>query len=404
MSCALPEKDFIFYATLMIARNKKSCGCLIRDILYQETLIYGKRMTKSTATEHSSSLSTGPSVGPSTERALDPGSCKLLEYCKALSDPTRLRLVHILGRHELNVNELLYILNMGQSRVSRHLKILTSAGLLTARREGLWVFYSGNAGGRDKEFLNALRPFMDGNPSLEADLRLVGAMLSERGKFTRSFFNSIADDWDRLNKEILGDFDLPGAVISRMPPSRCAVDLGCGTGQLLRGMLSRAENIIGVDGSPRMIELAKRLLAADASRVSLRIGDLEHLPLRDSEADFVTVNMVLHHLPEPFGSLDEIRRVLAPGGRLLVTDFARHDCEEMRREYGDRWLGLDWPQLRGRLVELGFSIMEDSAFAVEKGLTLKLIVARNSRDSVTRHPSPVTHDAGVSHASSAVAG
>ncbi len=146
---------------------------------------------------------------------------------------------------------------------------------------------------------------------------------------------------------------------------------------LLQGMLGLAETIIGVDGSPRMIELAKRLLSVDASRVSLRIGDLEHLPLRDAEADFVAVNMVLHHLPEPFGSLDEIRRVLAPNGRLLITDFARHDCEEMRREYGDRWLGLDCAQLRDKLVELGFSILEDSDFAVEKGLTLKLIVAQH---------------------------
>ncbi len=326
-------------------------------------------MTTPNMPEFSSSLS--------TEQGLDPQSIKLLEYCKALSDPTRLRLVHILGQHELNVNELLHILNMGQSRVSRHLKILTSAGLLTARREGLWVFYSSNVSGQDKEFLSALRPFMENNPSLQADLQLVAAMLSERGRFTKNFFNSIADDWDRLNKEILGDFNLPEAVLSRMQPCHCAVDLGCGTGHLLQGMLGLAETIIGVDGSPRMIELAKRLLSVDASRVSLRIGDLEHLPLRDAEADFVAVNMVLHHLPEPFGSLDEIRRVLAPNGRLLITDFARHDCEEMRREYGDRWLGLDCAQLRDKLVELGFSILEDSDFAVEKGLTLKLIVAQH---------------------------
>lgn len=299
-----------------------------------------------------------------------------LQYCKALSDETRLRLVHVLNRHELSVNELVTILEMGQSRVSRHLKILTSAGLLSSRRDGLWVFYSATQEGEGRQFIDAVAPFITADMILQSDLDMAQKMIEERVLKTRQFFNAIAEDWDELNREVLGGFDLAQAVVSAMPQCSVAVDLGCGTGSVLARMLECADEVIGVDGSPRMLELARRRFVEGAERVSLRIGELDHLPLRDSEADFASINMVLHHLSHPQPALDEIFRVLRPGGLLMVTDFAQHSNERMRTDYGDRWLGFGAAQLEGMLQQAGFSLCSSQQQQVEKGLTLQLVVAQ----------------------------
>ncbi|MEG6592433.1 metalloregulator ArsR/SmtB family transcription factor, partial [Desulfovibrio sp. 1188_IL3213] len=154
-----------------------------------------------------------------------------LLYFKALSDETRLRLIHILLHYELSVNELVRILDMGQSRVSRHLKILTEAGLLTSRRDGLWVFYAVPRSGEEREFLRAAMPFVQADAAMRADLNMAAQMLEERALKTRQFFNAIAEDWDELNREVLGTFDLPHAVCAAIPENcGMAVDLGCGTG------------------------------------------------------------------------------------------------------------------------------------------------------------------------------
>lgn len=302
-----------------------------------------------------------------------------LQYFKALSDETRLRLLHILQRYELSVNELVNILGMGQSRVSRHLKILTDAGLLTSRRDGLWVFYAADAEGPGHDFIRAILPFVVTDPSMQADTDMAARIIEERALKTRQFFNAIAEDWDALNNEVLGDFDLAAAVCQALP-SGCglAVDLGCGTGSVLERMLPRTEGVIGVDGSPRMLELARRRFPAKCTRegsVSLRIGELDHLPLRDGEAHFACINLVLHHLSSPAAALREIRRILKPGGLLLVTDFDKHDDEHMRNDYGDRWLGFDAATLRELLQEAGFEVRRIRRQPVEKKLALLLALA-----------------------------
>ena len=300
---------------------------------------------------------------------------KTLQYCKALADETRLRLLNVLCRHELNVNELVLILDMGQSRVSRHLKILSGAGLLTWRREGLWVFYSAAQEGDARVFISAMRPFIDAEHAFKADLDMAAGMIEERAYKTRQFFNAIAEDWDKLSREILGDFDLARSVAGHMPKCRAAVDLGCGTGNVLQAMLEKAEFVIGVDGSPRMLELARRSLADESGRISLRIGDLSHLPLRDGEADFASLNLVLHHVPEPVEVLREIRRVLAPAGVLMLTDFNRHEDERMRSEYGDHWLGFEKEKLLALLGQAGFTVRAYDSAPIRRGLALHSIVA-----------------------------
>ena len=298
-----------------------------------------------------------------------------LQYFKALGDDTRLRLFCVLSRYELNVNELILILGMGQSRVSRHLKILSSSGLVVWRRDGLWVFYSAVDEGEGRRFADAVLPFVLDDAVFQADLTAASAIIEERVRATRQFFNAIAEDWDQLSSEILGDYDLPGAIASRVPAGAVAVDLGCGTGEVLERMLPAAREVIGVDGSARMLDLARRRFAGEAERVSLRIGDLEHLPLRDGEADFIAINMVLHHLSSPESALEEARRVLRPGGRIVLTDFDSHDNEAMRVTYGDRWLGFTEEALCAALEKAGFAPVSTTRTPVEKGLFIHLIQA-----------------------------
>lgn len=298
-----------------------------------------------------------------------------LQYFKALADETRLRLLNVLCRHELNVNELMGILEMGQSRISRHLKILSAAGLLGFRRDGLWVFYSAVDSGKAREFIDAIRPFIDAEALFKPDEDMAAGMIEERAYKTRQFFNRIAEDWDKLSREVLGDFDLAGCVSRHMSACHTAADLGCGTGNVLSAMLEKARTVIGVDGSPRMLELARRRLSAEQDRISLRIGDLSHLPLRDGEADFASLNMVLHHLPEPLAVLGEIRRILSPSGTLLLTDFNKHDKEAMRNEYGDHWLGFEADQIRGLLSSAGFQVLAIESAPVLQALSLNIITA-----------------------------
>ncbi len=297
---------------------------------------------------------------------------RLLTSFKALSDETRLRLAHVLGKYELNVNELTTLLGMGQSRVSRHLKILAESGLVTARRDGLWVFYSHGAGTEAAALWEALAAFIDpGEEPFAGDLRLARKILDERDVDTRHLFNNLAEDWDHINREILGDFDLTAAVLNLMPQCDTAVDLGCGTGAVLAGLKAKAARLIGVDGSPRMLELARRRFSGNES-VSLRIGELDHLPLADGEAQFACLNMVLHHLSHPDEALREIRRILAPGSYLVVTDFDKHEMEAMRTEYGDRWLGFSPAEIKAILNRAGFEPEEPLRMPVRQGLSVLL--------------------------------
>ncbi len=301
---------------------------------------------------------------------------KLISFCKALSDVTRVRLVNILARYELNVGEIVQALDMGQSRISRHLKILADSGLLECRRDGLWAFYKAAESGPGKMFLDAASDLLAEDETLADDLDRARQVVRDRAVVSRQFFDSIASEWQRLRQDVLGDFDLAGKVRESLPES-CPVlaDLGCGLGDMIDALRGKADKIIGVDNSPRMLDLAGQRLAG-VKGLSLRIGELSHLPLKDGEADCAVMSMVLHHMSQPVDALLESSRAMKSGGELIIVDFDKHENESMRKEYGDHRLGFDRPKLEGWLTEAGFKVAGQELFPVRKGLTVFVLKAK----------------------------
>ncbi|MEF2145540.1 MAG: metalloregulator ArsR/SmtB family transcription factor [Desulfovibrionaceae bacterium] len=294
---------------------------------------------------------------------------EVVRYCKALSDESRVRLAHLLARYELNVGEIVRALEMGQSRVSRHLKILLDAGLLSVRRDGLWAFYRAVDQGPGRSFLDGAEALFRGEPELLEDLERADAILAERVTNTREFFDTVAPEWERLSRDILGDLDLYGELAKRVGRCSVAADLGCGNGGLLQRMADNCRAVIGVDNSPRMLEMARRRFQGRED-VSLRIGELTHLPLRDWEAEAVVMSMVLHHLSMPAAAISEAGRVLKMGGRLVLAEFDSHANEEMREEYGDLRLGLPREEMHSWLDRARFNVEKVDKYNVNKGLSV----------------------------------
>ncbi len=299
---------------------------------------------------------------------------EILKFSKALSDEIRIRLLAMLRDNELNVGEVVQVLGMSQPRVSRHLKILHESGLLESRREGLWNFYRLASSGSGNRFAQSIGWLIENDPEIEADKRRVAEVLAERNMETRKFFDEIAEDWERLQRDVFGDFNLNDELLGAVGQCSIGVDLGCGNGSLLGDMLRRCKNVIGVDSSPKMLELAGERIGSN-SDVSLRIGELTHLPLRDWEADFVVISMVLHHLPSPEKAVAEAARTLSSGGKLVIADFLMHSNEKMRTQYGDRRLGFTEEELSGWMKDAGLCSVEIRRFPVNEGLTVLVCIS-----------------------------
>jgi ArsR family transcriptional regulator len=306
---------------------------------------------------------------------------ELLHQLKALADETRLRLVNVLLGQELIVKELVSVLEVGQSRVSRHLKILSEAGLLASRKDGLKVFYRVAQSGSGLETIEAIRNRLQDDEIHRSDRVRAQQAIQDRAVATRRFFDSIADQWKSMRHEILGDVDLEAEVLAHMPRSNTAADLGCGVGDMIEALLTRSETVIGVDSSHRMLDMTRDRFPDVNGRLSLRIGQIEHLPLKDGEADFMVISMALHHLSHPLDGLIEAHRTVAPGGRVAIIDFEKHDREELRTRYGDHWLGFRPDRLEGWVTEAGLHVIETTSIDCENGLKLQLIMAQKTNET-----------------------
>lgn len=299
-----------------------------------------------------------------------------VNYFKALSDETRLRIVNLLIKKELNVNEIVSILNMGQSRISRHLKILSDSSLINSRKDGLWVFYKANEAGYPGELLNLTCGRLKDEELFSLDILHLDNYIKERGEMGREYFNKIASDWKRIRGEILGDIDINQEITKAVGNCLCAADLGCGNGELAGRLLVKSEKVIGVDRSSGMLdEAGKYLKSLGRVGFDLRLGELYHLPVRDGETDCSVINMVLHYLDDPLSAVAEAARVIKSGGRLVISELGSHKNESLRSNYGHRWLGFSPETVKGWIGDSGFILKKTKSYTAANGLKVILYVS-----------------------------
>jgi ArsR family transcriptional regulator len=267
----------------------------------------------------------------------------LQKIFRTLGDPTRLRILALLEREELAVQELMEVLGMAQSRVSRHLGILREARLLRDRREGTFVLYRFEppADATWRDALALARRSVAQDPAARRDQAALARVLEARSARSRSFFDEVGPEWDAIRK-VWGDELLRARALHRLIPRGLRVlDLGTGTGALALELAAAGCSVIAVDHSPRMLEAAReKLAAAGVGGVELRAGDAAALPLEGASVDAAFAHMVLQYLPSPADALAEMARVTKPGGAVVAVDFVHHDREWMRQELGVVWMGF----------------------------------------------------------------
>jgi ArsR family transcriptional regulator len=285
---------------------------------------------------------------------------QILRVLKALADPTRVRLVSVLSGGELAVNEIATALAQSQPRISRHLKLLTEAGVIERRVEGAWVFYrlaeeAHTGASLARQALAGIDP---GDQALSLDRERLAGVRGERARLAARYFEAQAADWDAQRAAFYPHADELAALerAAGAGPFRFYLDLGAGTGRSLAAMSARARRAEGVDASREMLTVARAALdAAGAAHARVVQGDIMALSYPDGAADLISLQQVLHYLPEPGAAVREAARVLASGGRLVVTDLAPHTAEELRSHHAHRRLGFCDEEVLAWFAEAGLS-------------------------------------------------
>jgi SAM-dependent methyltransferase len=279
----------------------------------------------------------------------------LLGWMEGLADPTRLRLLHVLERNELGVAELCEVLQLPQSTVSRHLKILSSQGWVEVRRQGPNRIYrmSEGADPAARRLWRLARDESERWATLQHDQLRLDRRLRERRSGAQEFFAGAAGDWDRLRAEWYGTGFGTAALLALLPPDWTVADLGCGTGSLAAALSAEVGHVIGVDQSADMLRSARRRTAG-LGNVELRRGTLEALPLEDACCDAALLVLSLGWVSDPARALAEAARAIRPGGRVVLVDAVLHDDEDFRRRAGQVWPGFDPARVVEMLQAAGF--------------------------------------------------
>lgn len=268
----------------------------------------------------------------------------LADLFQALADPTRLRILALLSRMELSVGELADLLNQSQPRVSRHVRILAEAGVVERRKEGSWVFLALGSTPRVQPLLSLVEDWLDEETRavFEQDSARLDGVRADRAEAASRYFSAHASVWDSIRSLHVAESEVEMAIDRALGNRSLGrlVDIGTGTGRMIELFGPRSAQAIGIDRSSEMLRLARAKLELAGVRSSLRQGDMYALPLGDSSADCVIIHQVLHYAHAPADAIEEAARVLAPGGTLLVVDFAAHDREELRTSDAHLRLGF----------------------------------------------------------------
>jgi ArsR family transcriptional regulator len=282
-----------------------------------------------------------------------------VKVLRTLSDPVRVRLLRLVSSEDLSVAELTEIIGAQQSATSMALSQLRAAGLVEVRKQAQKSFYRAAVPPDLRTLVQEIlvRAGKEISECADDDAALT-LVLSRRRDHLRAYFDALAGRFGR-------DY-IPGRswralseVLIRLLPPLVIADIGCGEGTLSLMLAQRAERVVGIDNSPKMVEYAAGVAMRNGmENVAFRLGDMEALPLHDNEADIALMHQSLHHALHPDAALAEAYRVLKPGGRLLALDLNHHDFENARDLYADVWLGFSQVQLRGLMTAAGFEDVE----------------------------------------------
>lgn len=312
----------------------------------------------------------------------------MLGALRAIAEETRLRIVALLGHGELTVSDLTDILGQSQPRISRHLRLLADAGVVSKHREGTWAFFDlatdSPIGALITDVLGRTDPE---DRTLAADLERLGLVRQRRTVAAREYFSAIAERWDEERTLHAPDEIVEAAIVeaAHAAPYRSVVDLGTGTGRMLQLLGGDADRAVGVDSSHSMLAVARaRLGRAELRRIDLRQGDVYSPPLESSAFDLVVIHQVLHFLDDPARAVREAARLVAPGGRLLIVDFAPHSLEILRTSHAHRRLGFRTDAVADWLEQAGLGVattrlIEPPGAGDDERLTVALWLATDDR-------------------------
>src|SRR5215472_3084759 len=291
-----------------------------------------------------------------------------LKSLRALSDPTRLRIIALLEKDELSVNELQEITRMGQSRISTHLGLLQDSELVQSRREGKRTFYKlypqSNSGAA--EFIELAIRGAKELPEHDSDQINLKRILNRRREQAQVYFNQVAGRFDRVYGPGRS-WQAFGHLLLRVLPPLVVADLGSGEGLLSELLARRCKKVIAVDNSEKIVAFgAAKAKKNNLKNLEFRLGDLQNPPVESESVDLVILSQALHHAAEPGQAIAAAFRILKPGGQIMILDLARHNFEKAHELYGDRWLGLAESDLQRWLETAGFKKVDISIVAREE--------------------------------------
>lgn len=312
----------------------------------------------------------------------------LLAKLKALAEPTRLRIVSLLAHGEMTVSEIMQVLGQSQPRVSRHLRLLADAGLCERFPEGGWVFYRLVRTGSVSRLAALVEEFTDSDdPEVQRDRERLNELKRLRAKTAERYFEAAALQWAQIRSLHFSEEAVEAALVDLAAGRRFGrhVDVGTGTGRMLELFKDQADEGMGVDLSREMLHVARaKLSEAGLATRFVRQADASALPVEDRAADLITVHQVLHYLPDPRAAIQECARALAPGGLLLIVDFAEHRLEALRVEHHHRHLGFQPAQVTAWLQagELSLQALKTlEPQGIDGGLTVLIWAAERLREA-----------------------
>lgn len=312
---------------------------------------------------------------PVQERA---DSERVVGALRAAGEQTRLRVLALLTEGELAVGELALVLGQSQPRVSRHMKLLTEAGLVERSPEGAWVFYRlPRAATTERRLAEAALAMLDpSDPVLAADSERLEAIRGARENAASAYFERNAADWDRLRALHLPEADIESAILAAAGPGPfdLMVDVGVGQGRMIQLFADRVRRAEGFDTSRQMLAIARATLDELKAKAAVRFGDAYAPPIEPGGADLVTIHQVLHFLSDPARAIGRAARLLKAGGRLLIVDFAPHDLEFLREEHAHRRLGFADDEIAEWCAAAGVDDLRITTLAPKKrgDLTVKI--------------------------------